>query len=284
MAKRDPFGRLPDENPLAGLGWQSDGSHSQAAEPVVVATDHRSRPAPAAPAMAASRRPVASDLPLAEAVRRAQAMGGVDVAQSVKVMARVVKLVVFLVVVGVIVSVGKPLVDVGKDARDAFDDVASSPSTGAGSEGAEQAVPTGLSASSMLRRDNFDRAMARLGTSGLGRMHGMSIRPERIDAQLLTRDGRLRSVQIRSDDPRINAFGTSGPGFSGLEVIAFARIDAAAPQRLARSAAGRARVPVSQVGYVTLDSSPDAVTWRAYMKSGGYFQANPHGRITRRFG
>src|SRR5436190_9586463 len=36
MAERDPFGRLPDENPLAGLGSLSDGTHGEAA---VVATD-----------------------------------------------------------------------------------------------------------------------------------------------------------------------------------------------------------------------------------------------------
>jgi len=36
MAERDPFGRLPDENSLAGLGWLSDGTESRATpQPVV---------------------------------------------------------------------------------------------------------------------------------------------------------------------------------------------------------------------------------------------------------
>ena len=106
----------------------------------------------------------------------------------------------------------------------------------------------------MLTRRNFDRALKRLSTSGLGRMRTLTIRPDRIDAQLLTKGGSLRSVQIRYDEPDINAFGTSGAGFGHLETIPFAKIDAGAPARLARSAAGRARLPVSQVDYVTLNS------------------------------
>ena len=62
----------------------------------------------------------------------------------------------------------------------------------------------------MLTRRNFSRAMARLRTSGLGRMRTMSVRPERIDAQLLTKGGSLRSVQIKYDDPEINDFGAGG--------------------------------------------------------------------------
>ena len=63
MAERDPFGRLPDENPLAGLGSLSDNSQSQAAEPVVAR--------PTTPGRAASRR--LPRLPVRVPPRRRQA-------------------------------------------------------------------------------------------------------------------------------------------------------------------------------------------------------------------
>jgi len=309
MAERDPFGRLPDENPLAGLGSLSDGStRSQAAEPVVVSAKddwsgaepgaQQAKPAAAAkPAMSASSSPPpprtgnpAVDQSIAEVIRQAESLGGVNVVQSVRVVSRVVKLVVFLIVIGVIASVAKPILDVGKDVRDAVGEIPTpneiadevSPPGQAGGGGGEQAVPTGLSSNSMLRRGNFDRAMKRLSTSGLGRMRTLSIRPERIDAQLLTKGGSLRSVQIRSDEPEINDFGAGSSGFSQLETVPFAKIDTGAPARLARSAAGRARLPVSRVDYVTLNSTLGKVTWGAYMKGGKIYLANSRGKITRR--
>lgn len=312
MAKRDPFGRLPGEDSLAGLGSLSDGTHSHAAEPVVVeARDDWSGAEPgvrqAAPA-AAEARPAAEPKPtmsassaprtgnpmvdesLQEVIRQAQALGGANVVQSVRVVSRVVKLVVLLVVIGVVASVARPLVDVGKDVRDAVGDIPSSGEVSilgtdggdASDEGGEQAVPTGLSSNSMLTRRNLDRALKRLSTSGLGRMRTLTIRPDRIDAQLLTKGGSLRSAQIRYDEPDINAFGTSGAGFSHLETILFSKIDAGAPARLARSAAGRARLPVSRVDYITLNSFRNTAVWGAYLKGGKIFLANSRGEITRR--
>lgn len=310
MAERDPFGRLPDENPLAGLGALSDGSTGQASEPVVAASHadwsgaepaaaKKAKPAAAASAAKASTPPrtgnAAMDQSIAEVIRQAEALGGgslTNAMQSVRVVGRVVKLVVFLVVIGVIAGVAKPIIDAGKDVRDAVGDIPSSsevaddiPSTGGGAGedgGGEQAVPTGLSSNSLLRRANLGRALKRLRTSGLGRVQSMTIRPDRIDARLLTKGGSLRSVQVRYDEPAIGRSGTSGTGFSYLETVPFARIDTSAPQRLARSAAGRARLPASRVDYVTLNSSQGTVTWGAYLKGGKIYLANSRGRITRR--
>jgi hypothetical protein len=314
MAERDPFGRLPDENPLAGLGSLSDGTTSQAAEAVVVeakddwsGAEPASRRASAAElkaavseartsmsdaaksAAAASPRTgnPALDQSLAEVIRQAETLSGVKVVQSARVVGRVVKLVVFLIVVGVLASVAGSLVDAGKDVRDAVGDLPSPREIADGGTppGAARATPVGLASGSMLRRRNFDRAMKRLRTSGLGRMRSLSIRPDRIDAQLLTKGGSLRSVQVRFDDRAIKDFGAGGAGFGHLETIPFARIDTAAPARLARSAAGRARLPVSRVDYVVLGASQGTVTWNAYMKAGGgYFAADSRGRITRRIG
>ena len=67
------------------------------------------------------------DQSLQEVIRQAEAMSGANIVQSVRVVSRVVKLVVLLVVIGVIASVAKPLIDAGKDVRDAVGDIPSSP-------------------------------------------------------------------------------------------------------------------------------------------------------------
>jgi hypothetical protein len=323
MAKRDPFGRLPDENPLAGLGVLSDGTTSQAGEPVVVAADDdwsggepgtaTARPAqdmpetrdraagrpadrPAMSASSATRPPRPASSPtvedsIAEVIRQAESLSGHKVVQSVQVAGRVVKLVVFLIVIGVVFGVGSSIWDAGNDVRDAFDDIPSRdnvapppsfPGATGGEERSEPKVPTGLSSNSMLTRRNFSRAMNRLSKAGLGRMRSMSVRPERIDAQLLTRGGSLRSVQIKSGESEITSFGASGGGFSQRETIPFAKINSAAPSRLARSAAGRLRRPVSQIDYVVLVSFAGTPTWAAFSKGKLRFQADTRGRITRR--
>lgn len=309
MAERDPFGRLPDENPLAGLGTLSDGTASEpeayVAPPTTASSEAsfsaapprskervadakpESKPPPKPPSASTSAAP-SVDASLAEVIRQAQQLGGVDVTKSMRTVGRVVKLAVFLVVVAIIVSVGSSIFDASKSLRDTVGDIPSPKAivddvTPEPSEPEQEAVPAvGLSASSMLTRRNFSRAMARLRTSGLGRMRTMSVRPERIDAQLLTKGGSLRSVQIAAADPtEIRDFGAGSPGFSHLETIPFARINPAAPSRLARSAAGRARKPLSQVDYVVLISFSGAPTWSGFMKDGKHYIANSRGRITR---
>ena len=229
------------------------------------------------------------DQTIAQAIRQAEQLGGIDVTKSVRTVGRVVKVVVFLVVLGVIVSVAKPVIDVGQGVRDAVEDIpspgeiaddVSPPSASEPAKGA--AVPVGLSRNSMLTRRNFDSAMDRLSTSGLGRLRTLSVRPERIDAQLLTKGGSLRSVQIRSDDPEINDFGAGSSGFSHLETIPFSSVNTGAPARLARSAAGRSRKPVSQIDYVALLSFAGKPVWTGFVKGGGQYLANSRGRITRR--
>jgi len=141
-------------------------------------------------------------------------------------------------------------------------------------------VPRGLSATSMLRQRNLGPALRSLRRAGLGQMRTLSIRPERLDAQLLTGGGRLRSVQRRYDGA-LQDFGAGSPGFNHLETIQFSKIDPAAPARLARSAAGRLKRPVSQVDYVVLTSFLGKPGWSVFMRNGKAFQGDARGRITR---
>jgi len=59
---------------------------------------------------------------------------------------------------------------------------------------------------------------------------------------------------------------------------------AAAPARLARGAAERAKRPVSQVDYVALVGVAPQATWTVVMRGGGQFAGDARGRITRRIG
>jgi hypothetical protein len=312
MAERDPFGRLPDENPLAGLGSFGDGASTKASDqvaaptwsgreraaepqPVARAADpvagaRPAAPPPRPPGSQASAPSAAMQQSLAEAIRQAEAMSGVKVVQSARTAGRIIKLVVFLIVIGVIASVGSSLVGAGKDIRDAVSDLPSAskindevskPSQAVKPEKA-QSPPTGVSSNSMIARRNFAPAINRLRKSGLGSLRTLSIRPERLDAQLLTKGGSLRSVQVRYDEPAIDDFGAGSSGFSHLETVLYSKIDTAAPGRLARSAAGRARRPVSQVDYVVLSSVLGKTTWIVFMKGGRAYMANAHGSITRR--
>jgi hypothetical protein len=291
VAERDPFGRLPGENPLEFLGQPSNGTEAAAAEAVAaeaVAAEETAtagRPAFAQPAVAKRPR-AAQDV-------RTPAATSLDPAQVTRIARRVVRTVIVLAVLVVAVGALGLLASGGSDTSDRTPTIAvpvpnlKTPPAGAPSRAAPPpatrpaATPRGLNASSLLTRRKLAPALRRLGTSGLGRLRTLSIRPERVDAQLLTRGGRLRSVQVRADGT-INDFGTSGPGFGHLDTIAFARVQPAAPARLVRSAAERLHRPPSQVDYVVLLQLGSSLSWSVFMRDGKHFLADASGRITRR--
>ena len=96
-------------------------------------------------------------------------------------------------------------------------------------------APKGLGAGSLVRQDNFTAALTQIRTKGGGRLTHLRVAPDRIDAQLLTGAGRLRSVQVKPGGT-LERFGPdSGAGFDQSTTIPFARLNPAAPQRLARA-------------------------------------------------
>jgi hypothetical protein len=298
MAERDPFGRLPDENPLAFLGGRpGNGTEAAAAEAVAAeqatAAERAAFPEPAAPAERATPADP-QQLSMADLVRprtRATTTTVVDPALVRRIARGVIgSAVLFAVLVVVLAVVGlfaagsdsdeSPAVQVEQSEQAAPESPSSNtPPPPPASRPA--ATPRGLNASSLLTRRKLAPALRRLGTSGLGRLYSLSIRPARIDVQLLTRDGRLRSVQVRSDG-RLDASGASGPGFGHLETTAFARVQAGAPERLARGAAERLHRPASQVDYVVLTRFGAELSWSVFMRDGKHFLADARGRITRR--
>ena len=142
-------------------------------------------------------------------------------------------------------------------------------------------MPVGLGKHSLLARGNLAPALRRLQRSGLGRLQSLRIAAERIDVQLLTREGRLRSVQLRYTG-ELRRFSLSGAGFGHLTTLPFSDVDPAAPQRLARGAAERLKRPVSQVDYVVRINAGPGTAWTVVMLNGGQFIGDARGQITRR--
>ena len=292
VTERDPFGRLPGENTLAGLGVPSGDIDVESPEPAVSATEPVTTARPAASEHRSAPRDEAERV-LAQL--RGTPPGVAIDPQAVRTIGRAVKTVFFIAVLGFIGTIGLIVFSAGTSVKERFDELPS-PSqalqdvgrsledareeSGGGGAGA---VPRGLSGRSLLARRNLEPALRRLATSGLGRLKSMSIRPERIDAQLLTKGGRLRSVQLRHDGELVR-LSLSGAGFAQLTTIAFARLDPGAPSRLARSAAGRLKRPVSQVGYVVPIVLGEEVSWSVFMQDGRSFLGDARGRVTRRIG
>lgn len=139
--------------------------------------------------------------------------------------------------------------------------------------------PAGLQRGSLLRRANLAVALRRLRAEAKGRPRNVRVAAERVDVQVVLRDGRLRSAQATWDG-EVRVLSTTPTPIGGLSGFAWSQIDPGAPQRIVRSATGRARRPASAFDYaVYLDIGGGQ--WSAFVKGGKAFVATPGGRITR---
>jgi hypothetical protein len=144
-------------------------------------------------------------------------------------------------------------------------------------------APKGLAAGSLVRQDSFAAAMKEIRTKGGGRLTNLRVAPDRIDATLLTRAGRLRSVQVKPGG-KLERFGPdSGPGFDQSSTIPFARINPAAPQRLARAGAERIGVKVATLQYLVPSNFNGSIMWAAYFTRGRYVLGDASGRFQRKY-
>jgi hypothetical protein len=276
MDERDPFGRLPGEDPLESLGKSTNGTHTAAAE--AVAAEQASSEAQADLPRRSSRHTT---------MRRPRSSGRLDSSQITTIARRTIKSTIVLTVLVVVGGGLAALMLVGAHGTKHHGSVTHSVAASAPARPAPSArtpaSPSATRAPSLLTRRALAPALAQLGKSGLGRLHTLTISAQRIDAQLLTRGGRLRSVRVASGGAP-HTLATSGAGFGALPTIPFARVDAAAPARLARSASRRVRQPLSNVDRVVLLRLGSALTWSVYLRDGKHFLADAHGRITRRAG
>ena len=143
--------------------------------------------------------------------------------------------------------------------------------------------PTGLGKESLMRRANLAAALRKLSSAEDAKLANLRVAPERIDATLLTNEGRLRHVQIKPGG-KLEQFGSDGsPGFDNVPTIPFARLDPGAPQRLTRRGADKIGAPVTEVQYAVPIYSSNELTWAVYFTRGRYVIGNARGRFQRQY-
>lgn len=144
------------------------------------------------------------------------------------------------------------------------------------------AAPRGVGPRSLVRRANLAAALGRLRSTEL-RLDHLRVAPERIDATLLTRGGRLRSVQVQPGGAAERLGPDSGPGFDGASTIPFARLNPAAPERLARRGAAKLHVSIAKLMYLVPTFSSGTLTWAAYFPHSRYVLGDAAGRYQRSY-
>jgi len=127
---------------------------------------------------------------------------------------------------------------------------------------------------SLLRARVLAAALARL--HGRGALRILRVAPDRVDAQLVTRTGALRNVQV-TNTGQLRDFGAAG-SVAGLPTIPFAQVDTRAPARMVRAAAARSGRSPSRVDYLVLLMLPTGQSWNLYFKPDGlHFAGDRHG-------
>jgi hypothetical protein len=306
MPKYDAFGREIGEDTLQGLGgsparpdsaWEErterEEANWQAAEQVEVtrlereavaedaqaerAEDARQAGATAgwtAPAPdEAQRRKLAAQLSGAlqqAATTRSGSTPSITVRRSGGAKGCLIALVVLLAIGAAGIAGILSLVNTVDDATDGIESVLKAPEVDDGPK------PTGFGEGSLMRPAAVKSALATLNADEV-RLTNLRLAPERIDATLLTTEGRLRHVQIKPGG-KLERFGSDGgEGFDKVPTIGFSKLNPAAPQRLARRGAKELGVPVSTVQYAVPQDIRGEVRWVVYFKRGQYVIGGPNG-------
>jgi hypothetical protein len=263
VAKYDAFGREIGEDTLGGLG---SGASAEAA-PVSEASTPQPQPQPEPRA----QRPSVT-IPLHPHGRR----------RSGRWLLLVVLFILLIFVAPLVigaVAIFNTVDDATEAVRGGIED---SLKIAPGTPAKPAVAPKGVAGRSLVRKANFAAALAKLRSSEL-RLTNLRLAPERIDVQLLTRGGRLRSQQVQPGGA-IKRFGSdSGPGFDQSRTIPFARLKPGAPQRLARSGAAKLGVRVSTLQYLVPTLFSGRITWAAYFKRGRYVLGDAAGRYQRSY-
>jgi hypothetical protein len=141
--------------------------------------------------------------------------------------------------------------------------------------------PTGLGPRSLIREENFAKAVRRLRRSGIGRLTNLRVAADRIDAQLKTAKGELSSVQVgyKLD---LRRFSTTGPGFDSVPTFPFSAIETSAPQRLARESVKRRGVSVKRVDYLVITKFSDDVIWSLFFNDSVHYVGDRSGHFVRK--
>jgi hypothetical protein len=302
VPKYDAFGREIGEETLQGLGetskpaWERDWEQERADREAAFQSAAEAPPAPASPkaaeaapaapeappAQATSVRPdaeqrralaaqITSALKQAEAAKRAQPQFTAPARKSAG-RGCLVAMIVFISVAGLLVAGVVGLVS-SVDVKSGGSGITVKPS---------KPDPKGFDQGSLVREANVADALTQIQSEG-GKITNLRVAPERIDAQLLTPQGRLRSVEIRPGEELQRVSPDSGSGFDNTPTIPISRINPAAPQRLARAGAERLKVRVSTLQYAVPTLAANQLFWTAYFLHGRYVLGDARGRFRRAY-
>jgi hypothetical protein len=314
MGERDAFGNEKGEkSALAGLGWTTGGAPS-ASEPVTVPPPAAPAPAPTpAPTVSVGAGPAAppptsppsetgfrsgSDpfgaMPtLPPPAPRATPPAGIPRYQpsaGTRLLRLGMMTAVPLIIFG---AIGATIFSIGNDVSDRVGDVRHAISTSLDqitvptvppveTPATPATPPVGFGKGSLLVKSNFADALRTLRGEG-SRVKSLRVAPDRIDAQLVTLDGRLKSVQITWQGEIRRS--STGPGFPTTGTFSVDAIQRAAPFRLARSAAGRERKSPSSIDYVVGLELAGRQVWTVLFKDRrAQYLADGAGRITSKNG
>ena len=143
--------------------------------------------------------------------------------------------------------------------------------------------PKGLEPDSLVRKANVAAALRQLSAMEDAKLTNLRLAPERIDATLLTDQGRLRHVQI-TPGGKLERFGSDGsPGFDSVPTIRFSSLNPGAPQRLARRGAKEIGVPISELQYAVPQDISGKTRWVVYFTRSRYVIGNARGRFERKY-
>ena len=305
VPKYDSFGREIGEDTLEGLGGSPSeaprlarvgvsGGHSRPRRSRAGPSPHRRSPRGPKPRAGApdavsgrrgaappARRPAQRHAPAGHRHRSGRRTVTVRRSGSAKgcLIALVVLLAVGAVAIGGVVS----LVSSVGDSIDGVEKVIRAPEIGSVPDLNPGPKPTGLSKDSLMRRANVAAALRTLRSDENTKLTNLRLAPDRIDATLLTDEGRLRHVQIQPGG-ELERFGSdSGPGFDNVSTIPFAKLNPGAPQRLARRGAREHDVPISELQYAVPQDLSDGLRWVVYFTRGRYVIGNAAGRFERAY-
>ena len=140
-------------------------------------------------------------------------------------------------------------------------------------------IDQGDAEGSLLAPQRFGAAMDKLRSSGAGRLFNLRLASDRIDAQLVTGDGRIKITQV-SPALKVRTLATVGGG-SAVPSFSFEDVHPRAPQRLIRAAARKLDQPRKNVNYLVLTRFGTDLQWAVYFQNGRYALADAQGRIRR---
>lgn len=180
---------------------------------------------------------------------------------------------VLLVAIIVIGAAAIGAIGAFNDVRNVWDDV-SSEIDSSGSSAPSNV--TGIDGESLFTPANFAEAKAAIDDSGLGATQLVSLRPERLDAQL-RKGADVSNVQFRAGRDSLDVLSSARSG-GGLGTFDLTDIPDGAPRRAVVDAAGELGLSADEIDYIVLIDNPiSGLVVNGYFKGGKRFTAKPDG-------